>query len=247
MDDLQFRLLRKLYPAGVPDDPEPAYSVPAKLAIQLGPEFLDRIAGKTVIDFGCGKGVEAVEFAVLGAAEVIGIDIREEELVHARRRAEQAGVPDRCRFVTSTVHRADLIVSLDAFEHFGDPAAILRIMDSLLKPEGEVMVSFGPTWFHPIGGHLFSPFPWAHLVLSENALLRWRSTFKNDGATRFGEVDGGLNQMTIRRFEKLVAGSPFRFAALDTVPIRKLRPLHNRLTREFTTALVRCRLVKRLN
>jgi hypothetical protein len=28
-------------------------------------------------------------------------------------------------------------------------------------------------------------------------------------------------------------------------PIRKLKPLHNRLTREFTTSVIRCRLLKK--
>jgi SAM-dependent methyltransferase len=134
---------------------------------------------------------------------------------------------------------------VDAFEHFADPAEVLRIMNTLLKPEGEVLLSFGPTWYHPLGGHGFSVFPWAHLIFSEKALIAWRSTFKTDGATRFSEVAGGLNQMTIRRLEELVTASPFRFATLDPVPIRKLRWFHNRFTREFTTAVVRCRLVKR--
>ena len=134
---------------------------------------------------------------------------------------------------------------MDAFEHFGDPAGILGIMNALLQPTGEVLVSFGPTWYHPLGGHLFSVFPWAHLIFSEKALIRWRSAFKTDGATRFSEVAGGLNQMTIAKFEKLVATSPFKFASLELVPIKKLRSFHNRFTREFTTAVVRCRLVKR--
>ena len=56
---------------------------------------------------------------------------------------------------------------------------------------------------------------------------------------------GGLNQLTIREFERTVTESSFQFASLESVPIRKLRWLHNRLTREFTTAIVRCRLVKR--
>jgi hypothetical protein len=96
-----------------------------------------------------------------------------------------------------------------------------------------------------LGGHLFSVFPWAHLLFSEKALIRWRSTFKTDGATRFGEVAGGLNQMTVAKFQRLVADSPLQFANLELVPIRKVRLFHNRLTREFTTAIVRCRLVKR--
>jgi len=82
-------------------------------------------------------------------------------------------------------------------------------------------------------------------MFSEEALIRWRSIFKTDGATRFGEVAGGLNQMTITKFEKLIATSLLQFASLELIPIRKLRFLHNRFTREFTTAVVRCRLVKR--
>jgi SAM-dependent methyltransferase len=217
----------------------------SKLENQLGKEFLDEIAGKTVIDFGCGEGLEAMELARRQAGAVIGLDIREEVLNRARQNAIAAGVAERCHFAQSTSRLADFIVSIDAFEHFADPAGILRVMETLLKPEGELIVSFGPTWYHPLGGHLFSVFPWAHLLFSEKALLRWRSTFKSDGATRFGEVEGGLNQMTIRRFERIVERSPFRFASFEPVPIGKLRRLHNRWTREFTTATVRCRLVKR--
>jgi SAM-dependent methyltransferase len=134
---------------------------------------------------------------------------------------------------------------MDAFEHFANPAEVLRVMNTLLKPEGEVIIWFGPTWFHPLGGHLFSVFPWAHLLFREEALIRWRSTFKTDGATRFGEVAGGLNQMTIKKFEGIVEESPFRFVSFESIPIKRLRRFHNRLTREFTTAAVRCRLVKR--
>jgi len=211
----------------------------------MGDEFFGKIAGKVVIDFGCGEGAEAVEMAGRGAERVIGIDIRENVLQTARQLAVSTDVQNTCLFVSSTNELADIVVSLDAFEHFADPGEILRIMDKLLQPAGAVLVSFGPTWYHPLGGHLFSVFPWAHLIFSETALIRWRSTFKTDGATRFGEVAGGLNQMTIARFEKLVADSPLKFDSLELVPIRKLRRLQNRFTREFTTAIVRARLLKR--
>ncbi len=211
----------------------------------MGEDIFARIAGKVVVDFGCGEGSDAVELAEKGAKRVIGIDNREDVLQTARQKALSAGVQGRCVFATSTNELADVVVSLDAFEHFAHPAEILRIMAALLKPSGEVLAAFGPTWYHPLGGHLFSVFPWAHLLFSEKALIRWRSTFKTDGATRFSEVAGGLNQMTVAKFKELVAGSPLKFANVDLVPIKKVRPFHNRLTREFTTAIVRCRLVKR--
>ena len=242
---LQYKILKAISP-GEPDTCSgTAYVGKSKLAILLGQEFLKKIQGKTVIDFGCGEGAEAIEIAQHGATKVIGVDIRANMIETARQKAQAARVANICEFGYSAKEPADVIVSLDSFEHFADPAQVLQVMNSLLKPNGEIIASFGPTWYHPLGGHLFSVFPWAHLIFSEKALIRWRSDFKSDGATKFGEVAGGLNQMTIRKFEQLVANSPFQVEELDLVPIRKLKPVHNRLSREFTTALVRCRMAKR--
>jgi SAM-dependent methyltransferase len=210
----------------------------------LGEEVFNHVKGKVVIDFGCGYGDDAIALAQNGALRVIGIDIRETLLEKARTKARQQGVEKICLFCTHTQEQADTIVSIDSFEHFTDPASELIRMYDLLKWEGALFASFGPTWYHPLGGHLFSVFPWAHLIFSERALIRWRSDLRHDGATRFGEVEGGLNQMTISRFKKIVRQSPFVLESLDAVPIRRLRLLHNRLTQEFTTSVVRCKLIK---
>ena len=222
-----------------------AYEGVSKIETLLGNKIWAETKDKVVIDFGCGDGEDAVEVAARGAKRVIGVDIRERALANARKRAEARGVSDVCVFTTQTDEKADVILSLDAFEHFDDPAEILRIMRRLLKDDGCIIAAFGPTWYHPLGGHLFSPFPFAHLIFTEKSLIRWRSDFKTDGATRFREAEGGLNQMTIRRFQAIVAESDFKFAEFEPVPIRKLKPIANRLTREFTTAIVRCKLVPR--
>ena len=222
-----------------------AYRGRSKLAVLLGEQVWKHVAGRTVLDFGCGDGHEAVELSQHGAARVIGLDIQQPALEAARRHARTSGEHERCTFTSSSQEQVDVIIAIDSFEHFSDPAAVLRQMATLLAPAGSVFISFGPTWYHPLGGHLFSVFPWAHLVFTERALIRWRSTFKHDGATRFAEVAGGLNQMTIRQFMRLVRQSPLQFAEFETRPIRRLRWLHSRLTREFTTATVRCRLVRR--
>lgn len=217
----------------------------SKLEKLLGEGIWEETKDKVVIDFGCGDGDDAVEVAEHGAKKVIGVDIRERALAKARQTALAHGVADRCTFVTQTDEKADVILSLDAFEHFDDPAAILRIMRTLVKDDGCVIAAFGPTWYHPLGGHLFSPFPWAHLIFTEKSLIRWRSDFRSDGATRFCEAEGGLNQLTIRRFEQLVSESDFKFKEFEPIPIRRIRLLANPLTREFTTAIVRCKLVPR--
>jgi SAM-dependent methyltransferase len=245
LNDMQYRILRKIAPGDSHAINRSAYDGNSKIRVSLGDDLLTLIRDKTVIDFGCGDGVATLDLARYGAKKVIGLDIRKSVLDKAANNAAAAGLGDRCEFSTSTGTKAEMIVSLDAFEHFSDPAAILEIMHNLLKPGGCVRVSFGPTWYHPLGGHIFSVFPWAHLLFSEAALIRWRANIRPDGATRFSEVEGGLNQMTIARFERLVSASKFRFEALETVPIRALRSLHCRLTREFTTAIVRSKLVSK--
>jgi SAM-dependent methyltransferase len=247
--EVGYRVLRKLSPDGKNDycatGVPLVYQGRSKIEVLFGPQIWDELAGRTVIDFGCGRGGDAIDIARHGAARVTGLDMRESVLVAAREAAQAAGVADRCEFVTATKERADVVMSLDAFEHFDDPAGVLRLMRGLVKDEGRAVIMFGPTWYHPVGGHSFSIFPWAHLVFTEKALLRWRADWHTDGAKRFGEVDGGLNQMTIRRFERLVAESDFRFETFEAVPIRKLRRFHNRLTRELFSSIVRCRLAPR--
>jgi SAM-dependent methyltransferase len=241
---LGYRLLRSISTDGETGYCDgSAYNGRSKLETLLGPGIWSELAGRVVLDFGCGSGVEAVEIAQRGAQKVIGLELRENLIEQARTRAEEAGVSDRCLFATQTGEKADVILSLDSFEHFDDPAAILRTMRTLLKDDGVVIVEFGPPWYHPLGGHLFSVFPWAHLVFTEKCLIRWRSDFKTDGATRFSAIEGGLNQMTIRRFKRLVEESQFEFREFEAVPIKRARLLSNPLTREFFTAIVRCRLV----
>ena len=220
------------------------YANTSKLEMLLGQRFLDEIQGKTVLDFGCGPGNEAIEIALRGATRVVGVDIRAEFLETARARAIEAGVADRCVFSATAEETADLIVSLDSFEHFYDPAAMLRVMDNCLGPRGKVIASFGPPWLHPLGGHLFSVFPWAHLVFTERALLQWRRRFRPHQNPR-KITECGLNKMTVGDFERLVARSPFRFERFEARPIRGLRCLSAPVLREFGTSVVTCTLVKR--
>lgn len=238
-------LLKRLCPAGDTGYMTgSAYANRSKLRVLFGEDFPERIRGRVVIDFGCGLGDESVEMAKDGARRVIGVDISERYLQIARTRAAAAGVADRCVFMQAPDERAEVIVSLDSFEHFDDPAAILRIMDQYLLPSGRVIATFGPTWYHPLGGHLFSVFPWAHLLFTERALLRWRQTFHPEQtATTFEEC--GLNRITVRRFRRIVEESPFRFESFEARPIRGIRLLSSPLLREFGTSIVRCTLVKR--
>jgi SAM-dependent methyltransferase len=215
-----------------------AYIGRSKLEVLLGPRIWDHTRDKDVLDFGCGPGSEVVEIAERGARHVVGIDLRQRWLDLAIEHATSRGVADRCTFAREWSDSVDLIVSLDSFEHFADPAGVLAHMRGLLRPGGKVLAAFGPTWYHPLGGHIYSVFPFSHLLFTERALVQWRALHKSDGARSIEE--SGLNKMTISRFIRLVEASPLRFASFELLPIRPLRLIANRLTREFTTAAVRC-------
>lgn len=241
-----YRFLKSRYPGGdgVPMSQGDPYADNGidKLTRLFGDGLYESLHGKSVLDFGCGTGTNAILLAQHGCSKVVGIDLQERFLTEARAKAAAAGVADRCTFVSGSSEQFDVILSTDSFEHFEDPGAILREMQRLLKPDGYLLIEFGYTWYHPLGGHLFSVFPWAHLVFTEEALIRWRSDFKTDGATRFHEVAGGLNKMTLRRWERLVRESDFEFMSYELIPIRAMKRFHMPLTRELFTSFIRAKL-----
>ena len=78
---LTYRLLRSLYPGGanVPmaqGNPYNARGV-VKLVELFGPNIFAELGGKTVLDFGCGDGENAIELAEHGARRVIGLGLLE--------------------------------------------------------------------------------------------------------------------------------------------------------------------------
>jgi SAM-dependent methyltransferase len=244
---IAYRLLRRLGQKASREElcNGSVYQDRSKFEVLFGADIWNLLENKTVVDFGCGIGTDAIEMAQRGVKRVVGIDIREDILERARVAAAAAGVEKRCRFVTELAEPADVVVSVDGFEHYEDPVGVLKAMRRCLRDDGFILVSFGPPWFHPYGGHLFSVFPWAHLIFTEPSLIRWRSDFKSDGARRFGEVAGGLNQMSVRRFKDVLAASNFEIEEFEAVPIRKARRLSNPLTRELFTSIIRCKLVPR--
>ncbi len=77
----------KLRWEGYPLDPVSA----AEIAFMAGRIHND-IRGKRVIDLGCGSGILAISAALLGAREVVGVDIDGESMRAARENAEMVGV-----------------------------------------------------------------------------------------------------------------------------------------------------------
>ncbi|MGC8932075.1 MAG: METTL5 family protein [Candidatus Methanodesulfokora sp.] len=68
------------------------------------------IEGKKVADFGCGSGILAIGAAILGASEVIGIDIDPVAISESIKNAEIFQVRDRTKFLLLDVRDFDMKV-----------------------------------------------------------------------------------------------------------------------------------------
>jgi 2-polyprenyl-3-methyl-5-hydroxy-6-metoxy-1,4-benzoquinol methylase len=230
----------------------------AKLEKYFGQDIWTRLAGRVVLDFGCGEGKEAIAAALHGAKRVYGIDIRDVSLEIAQESSMEHGVGDKCIFlngisqssrVREISEKLEFAYSLDSFEHFSEPKQILDQLYSLLAPGGELYVSFGPPWKHPFGCHMFflNCLPWMHFIFKEETIMAVRAGYRQDGAKRFGEVEGGLNQMTVERFTRLAEDSNFQIEKLRLIPIKGMTWLVRIYsTREYFTSVVQSVLRKPL-
>ena len=174
--------------------------------------------GKTILDVGAGLGSPALLMARRGAARVVGVDIVPRNVAFARHKltGEYADVADRVEFrlindfADLKDEQFDLIVSKDSFEHYADPAGFIPAMLGHLADDGMLAIGFGPLWKSPYGGHIkyMTSLPWAHLLFSERLILGERERFFPDQRVMsYGEIVGGLNQMTLARFESIIAAN----------------------------------------
>src|SRR5581483_5364790 len=184
------------------------------------PDFLGLIRGKSILDFGCGYGQQAAALVLAGAANVTGLDLPRPDLQARWSQIEGLGLKN-LRLTTSRPDGLfDVVLSCSSFEHFSDPAAILQQMREYARPGGLVIVSFAEPWLSPRGSHAdgFTRLPWVNVFFSEKTVLRVRSRYKNDGAQRYEDVEGGLNRMTVRRFENLMRTSGMTIREIHAFP-----------------------------
>jgi len=105
-----------------------------------------QLAGKTVIDIGCGGGILSESMADKGA-EVTGIDLGEKALKVARLHLLESGRKVDYRHIAAEDMAAenpaafDVVTCLEMLEHVPQPASIVTACAQLAKPGGWVFFS----------------------------------------------------------------------------------------------------------
>lgn len=112
-------------------------------------EWIDaraKLAGKKVLDVGCGGGILAEAMAVRGA-QVTGIDLGEAPLAVARLHLKVSGQHvDYRKIAAEDLAREqpqgfDVVTCMEMLEHVPEPASIVSACAQLLKPGGHVFFS----------------------------------------------------------------------------------------------------------
>ncbi len=105
------------------------------------------IAGKRVLDVGCGGGILADSMARRGAT-VTGIDLASKALRVAQLHALEAQTPDiEYREISAEAIAAeqpgsfDVVTCMEMLEHVPDPASVVQACATLVKPGGWVFFS----------------------------------------------------------------------------------------------------------
>jgi len=104
------------------------------------------IAGKKVLDVGCGGGILAESMARRGA-EVMGIDMGEAPLQVANLHKLESGVEVEYRRVTAEAlaeemaGQFDVVTCMEMLEHVPDPGSVIAACCRLVRPGGQVFFS----------------------------------------------------------------------------------------------------------
>lgn len=104
------------------------------------------LAGRSVLDVGCGGGILAESMAAGGAA-VTGIDASQAALATARAHAQASGMRVDYDCVTAEQMAEqhpgafDLVTCMELLEHVPEPASVVEACATLVRPGGEVIFS----------------------------------------------------------------------------------------------------------
>ena len=165
------------------------------------------LAGKKVLDVGCGAGLLCEPMARLGG-DVTGVDAAPENIAVAAAHAVQSGLTIDYRAGELAVQNLglfDIVTSMEVIEHVADPATFIAQLLARLKPDGLLLLS------------------------TPNRTLASR-VFLVEAAERFGQVPRGTHNwdqfLTPEELEALLSDAGMRVNTMRGIAFSPTKGLH---------------------
>jgi cyclopropane fatty-acyl-phospholipid synthase-like methyltransferase len=226
--------------------------VPAVIADWVGDH--GGLAGKDVLDFGCGEATMALGIALrYGARRVVGVEIHEEidnAVPYARAQLGLERLPANLELKRVEADSSlevlgsfDVVYSWSVFEHVTQTAILdcLVKLRRVLRPAGVMFLQTTPLFYSAEGSHLkpWVPAPWAHLSMQQDlfyAALR-AATENRKQADDLQWVYETLNRVTAPELLRAANEAGFEiireYRTYDEIPIPE--PLKEIYTEEALT------------
>ena len=160
---------------------------------ELTLDWCGDVAGKKILDAGCGSGRYCVELARRGA-DVIGIDMAPAMVELSTAAARDAGVAEGCRFEAAEFrqwcapHHFDISLGIGFFDYIEDPVDFLTKLREVT--DGRGIFSF------PIRWRLRTPTRWLRLRLRGCPVFFYDRSQVEDLLARAGWVDVRITQLS---------------------------------------------------
>lgn len=192
---------------------------------QLRAELEKNRGEMRILDIGCGNGTQiSLPMAEVGY-QVVGVDNHQDSIMHALNQAAGLSARFVCHDVMrlKEIHelhsqRFEVIILADILEHLNYPGALLKEVDSLLSPQGIILISI------PNG---YGPFEIENYITRLMRLDRLRDGLffvtrrlriqgNNAASPPYNEESGHMQFFRRARFEKLLHENGFSCSFLGS-------------------------------
>jgi 2-polyprenyl-3-methyl-5-hydroxy-6-metoxy-1,4-benzoquinol methylase len=197
------------------------------------------LAGKSVLDYGCGNGAQTLAFAG-DAARIMGVDVQADNIETFRRAAASGSA----LHVTPVLYGGgrlpandaafDVVISFDVLEHVGNESQALQEIRRVLTPGGDLLMTVPNKWwiFETHGARL-PVLPWNRVPFLSWLPAPLHRRFAN---ARIYRRDG-IEQL-LREAGLTVVRTQYMTAPLDVLPEGVVRRMLRRtLFRGDTTSV----------
>ena len=151
------------------------------------------------LDLGSWDGMVCYYLSQLGKTAV-GVDNRVEGYSDTAIEAGTSLVGMDAGYLGFKDNTFDFVFSYNSFEHFRDPDLVLQEAIRVVRPGGQIFLSFGPIWLSPRGAHQFNsiPIPYCECLFPISLL----EEFAGDEGMDLTDFDH-MNKWTLTQYREL--------------------------------------------